>query len=758
MIRKKKNKSLKRKLFSIIILTLLGFGILSGLFVFAVYHNIFGNIPDESELKSIHHETASLVYSADRELIGKYFAQNRTNIQWEQLPEHLIKALISTEDARYFEHKGIDSRSLMRVLIKSVLLGDKSAGGGSTITQQLVKNLYGRGDYGILTLPVIKVKENIIAYRLEKIYTKKEILLLYLNTVPFGENTYGIEAAANRFYNKKTAQLTIRESAVLIGLLKANTYYNPRLNPENARHRRNIVLHQMAKYDFLKEQKANNLQETSLDLNYSNYNRQGPASYFLNHVRERAENILEKHKIKSGESYELEKDGLTIITTLNYKLQKYAKETIQQRLSKMQKKLDKQVKGKKHQYIPEAEEQSVKPRELFTWNGIKSKKISYQDSIWHYKKMLQAGIVITDPQNGNILGWVGGNHYRYLPFDLITAKRQAASVFKPVLYATALEQGFEPCDYLKNTQPELEEYPDWEPENYDHSKGGEVAMWSALANSMNLPTIDLYRWVGHKDLDYIKTKLGFQETLPNKPSAALGTMDASLLEIASAYAAFANNGKVPDSRMIKEIRNNEGDIIYENENAETKPAISEKTAEKMTAMLLKATAEGTGQAMYRTYGIDSEVAGKTGTSQAYKDARYVCYNQNMVIATWVGTRDPDIHFRSGTHGSGSRLALPLAALILNRAQHNSNMTYLFEPPETPENTSELFDCKPQRKESAGRELWQKMVDVVTSENKKSLADQDSLKKEKTESPEAKEEKTTVGRLIRKILGKDNSSE
>ena len=753
--RKKKNR-LKRKLFSLIALIITGIIVLSGLFIFAVYHNIFGHIPDESELKAIHHETATLVYSNDNQLIGKYFAQNRTNIQWNQLPDHLVNALISTEDARYFEHEGIDSRSLMRVLIKSVLLGDKSAGGGSTITQQLAKNLFGRKSYGILTLPVIKVKENIIAYRLEKIYNKKEILQLYLNTVPFGENTYGIEAAANRFFNKKTSQLTIQESAVLVGLLKANTYYNPRLNPENARHRRNIVLHQMAKYDFLDEEKANTLQEKSLNLNYSNYNRQGPASYFLRHVKSKAKDILEKHKLRSGKSYDLEKDGLTIVTTLDHTLQKYAREAIQQHLSKMQKKLDAQLKGSKHKYVPEQKNASVKTREIFTWDGIKAKEMSYSDSLWHYEKMLQAGIVIMNPQNGNIMCWVGGNHYRYLPFDLVTAKRQAASVFKPVLYATALEQGYKPCDYVKNTQPDMEKYPDWKPQNYDRSSGGEVALWYALANSMNLPTIDLYRRVGHKDLDYIKNKLGFQEPLPDKPSAALGTIDVSLLELASAYSAFANKGYVPGSVMIKEIRDNNGKTIYKRKGTEKEKALTEETAKTMTAMLLKATAEGTGQALYTAYGIKSKIAGKTGTSQNYKDARYACYNRNMVIATWVGSRNTNIHFRQGIYGSGSRLALPLAAKILYKAQLNSAKKGLFKAPEIPEDTSGLFDCKPQRETSAGRDFLQQMVDLVTKD-KENLAKEDSLKKENNKSDTTKEqERTKVGRFIRKVLGKDDS--
>lgn len=745
------------RIFKAVIISLLIFGLACGLFVIAVYHNAFGPVVDEGDLKAIRQESATLVYSADNKLIGKYFAENRTNIKWEELPEHLVNALVSTEDARYFEHEGIDRRSLLRVLVKTILMGDKSAGGGSTITQQLAKNLFGRNNHGFLTIPVAKVKEGIIAYRLEKLYTKREILLLYLNTVPFGENTYGIEAASNRYFNKTTAELNIQEAAVLVGLLKANTYYNPRLHPDNARKRRNIVLQLMAKHGYLTPEAAAQLSKSALELKYSNYTVEGPAPYFLQHVRREAEGIVDQINHSQGKSYDLEKDGLRITTTLNYDLQEITRQAIKEHLSLMQKRLDGEFNGKKKQYISVEENSTIKKREIFTWEGSGVRKMSFSDSLWHYKKMLHAGVVIQGPERGNILAWVGGNNFRYLPYDLVKAQRQAASAFKPILYATALEKGFEPCDYLVNEPHHFEDYPDWEPRNYDGSSGGEAALWYALAHSMNLPAVDLYRRVGYDDFDYMCRKMGFSNTLPKGPSAALGTMDVSLLELAAAYSAFANKGKMTKQYAIKEIRNSKDEVIYQKLQPTFQTPVSEQTALKMNAMLLEATSRGTGQSLYNQYGVQNKFAGKTGTSQNYKDARYICYNKKMVIAVWVGARDDDIHFQHGNYGSGSKLALPIAGRVLQQAQNYSSLQkmQLFEPPPLPDNTIGLFDCKPLRKKSVVRDALQKMIDVVKGDKEKLSENDDISSEQENQQADNDKETTKAGRFLRKLFGKKN---
>lgn len=755
--RKKKGKRLKRKIIRLGLLGIFSIAVLLTLFVFAVYHNIFGHIPDEDELKSIRHETATLIYSSDEQLIGKYFAENRTNVQWEQLPSHLTNALVSTEDARYFEHQGIDGRSLMRVLIKTIIMGDRSSGGGSTITQQLAKNLFGRKNHGILTMPVVKVKEAITAYRLEKIYTKQEILLLYLNTVPFGENTFGIEAAANRYFNKKTQEINIQESAVLIGILKANTYYNPRLHPDNAKERRNLVLELMNKHNYLTDEKTKSLKESPLELNYNNYKVQGPAPYFLYQVRKKASAIIDDYNRRNGTSLDLEKDGLKIRTTLMLSLQDYANKAVKEHLSSMQKHLNASMHGQKQGFISVKGDDKPARREIFTWEGIQVREITVSDSLWHYKKMLQAGMLIINPQNGNVLTWIGGNNFRFLPYDLVHAKRQAASAFKPILYATALEQGYSPCDYLDNEAHDFEEYPNWKPQNHDGESGGEVAMWYALANSMNLPTVDLYRRVGHQDLDYVCRKLGLSSQLPEGPASALGTMEVSLWELARAYSSFAAKGKIPQQNMILEIRNSDDEIIYKNSNTDKKQAMSESVAAKMNLMLLNATQSGTGRALYSRFGIRHQFAGKTGTSQNYSDARYVCYNNDMVIAVWVGASDPAIHFNNGSMGSGSRLALPVAGKTLQKAQQDPKLRGLFTAPVIPQDTSGMMNCQPAREKSAGREIWQKMVDLV-SDDKKSVREKDSLSEHKTEAADSTQNQsgTKVGKFLKNLFGKKNN--
>lgn len=751
--KKRKKQSLIKRVFKFGLIAFITGLFFITIFIFAVYHNIFGYVPDEQEIQAIQHETATLIYSSDNKLIGKFFTENRTSVKQDELPDHLVNALISTEDVRYFEHEGIDRRSLLRVLVKTIILGDRSSGGGSTITQQLAKNLYGRNNYGFMSLPVVKVKESIIAYRLEKIYNKDEILLLYLNTVPFGENTYGIEAAANRYFNKTTSELNIQESAVLIGMLKANTYYNPRIHPENALGRRNMVLQLMAKYHYISQSKAEKLKESPLALNYNNYNLQGPAPYFLKHVRKKAERILGELAVKTENQYNIETDGLKIITTLNSQIQQFTDVAIKKHLSGMQKHLNLQLKGKKEHYITHRSNDSLKKREIFTWEGIKIPTISYTDSLWHYKKMLQAGVIIINPQNGQVLSWIGGNHYRYLPYDLVTAKRQAASAFKPVLYATAIEKGYKPCDYVKNTFEEMAKYPDWNPENYDGSSGGEAALWYALANSMNLPAVDLYRRIGYADLDYITRKLGFSSELPDGPSAALGTMDVSLQELAFAYSAFANNGSIPGQALIKEIQNSDGKTIYQMPEPDFQSSISKETAQIINAMLLKATSSGTGQALYNRYDINYELAGKTGTSQDYRDARYVCYNDKLVIAVWVGTRDKDIHFSSGAYGSGSRLALPVAGRTLHQMQSDNTFRPWLQPPEMPADTSGMFDCKKLREESTGRNIWQKMVDIVSPDKIKELDEEENQQEKEDEGVDLSDdkEKSKVGKFLEKLF-------
>jgi len=671
--------------YSIILLFIVIF--LSGMLFLSVFTGMFGSLPDKKELGSISNEEASLVFSSDDVIIGKYFAENRTNIKWEDIPVHLKNALIATEDKRFFTHKGYDFLSYFRVFIKSILSRNKG-GGGSTLEQQLVKNLYGRKNYGIITLPVNKIKEVIIAARLGNIYTKEELLLLYFNSVPFGEDTYGVESAAHRFFGKRARELKIEESAVLIGILKANTYYNPMLNPENSRIRRNLILSLMEKERYLKANEADSLKKLPLELNYEKANS-SPAGYFVQQVKKKTEEILDSIKEATDTTYDLEKDGLRIYTTLNMKIQEFAAIAISNHLAGMQKLLDRELDArrvkkpwftKQKQLSRDLTKDSSKRNvSLFDWDGMQTRNISKFDSLWHYYKMLHAAVMITDPKSGAVLTWIGGNNFQSLPFDMVLSHRQIASAFKPILYATALEKGMDACMYLENTRTTYEGYENWEPDNYGHESTSDstVALWYALTHSMNLPSVDLYFKVGKENLLNSCERLRLPGFTDDAPSIALGTLDLSLLEVVRAYGAFANQGQMNDIVMIKKITDAQGKVLYTAKNNKPAQVFDTKTSETLTAILQQVINQGTAAGIRGRYGIRSDLAGKTGTAQNYSDAWFIAYTPNVVIGTWVGASTHDIHFYS-RNGSGSSLAMPIVAGILKNIENNPALksTYL----------------------------------------------------------------------------------
>jgi penicillin-binding protein 1A len=736
-----------KRLLKFLVLILLFLAISISLFIAAVNFGIFGHLYTKEEIKAFENETASLVFSSDDELLGKFFTEDRTNIDFEQIPSYLIDALVATEDARYFEHEGIDSRSLFRVMLKSILLNNKSSGGGSTITQQLAKNMYGRKGYGFLSIPINKTKEAILAYRIENIFNKEEILRLYLNTVPFGENVYGIEAASGRFFNKSVEDLKLEEAAILVGILKANTFYNPRLYPEHALSRRNVVLDQMEKYEYISTAVKDSLQLLPVKVDYANLESEGPANYFLVLVKRRAKEIIEDYNKKNRTDFQLEKDGLIIKTSLDAKLQHDALNAFNKHLSAMQTQIDKQYqKGESKKQIHKMADKQLKnsklnndakKRELFSWDGFYTDSVTAIDSIEHSLRLLQAGLIAMNPQNGNILAWVGGIDFRTQPYDQIIAKRQLASSFKPFLYAAALEEGISPCDYLDNDSIVLEGYDDWSPENYDHTYGGNYSMAGALSRSLNVPTVNLYLKTGYEAVDYLWGKMGFEADLHDSPSTALGTGEGSLYEMAIAYSAFANGGEKITPRIILSIETAEGEVIYNAKTNKKSKIIEDRTAGIINEILQKAINEGTGTSIRSRYKITLPLAGKTGTSQNYSDAWFVAYNPSIVIATRVGASSPGIHFNNGTYGSGSKLALPLVALTLSEAQKDKNLrkkiNTAFEP--LPYYWAEELDC-PDFKEDG---LFENLFESFRFQNKMDEK-KDDTKTEKTKSSSKKKKK------------------
>src|ERR1035437_7502395 len=677
------------------------------LLFFLVYSGIFGILPGKKELKAINNEEASLVISSDRGIIGKIFAEYGTTISNAEIPNHLKKALIATEDKRFFTHNGYDLQSYFRVFFKSILWGESTGGGGSTLTQQLVKNLYGRPKHGILSMPVNKIKEIIIAARIEEVYNKDEVLLLYLNSVPFGEDVYGVEAASHRYFNKPVRKLKVEESAVLVGLLKANTYFNPRINPQNSLERRNMVLSLMEKEKYLTKAASDSLRKLPLNLNYENMNAEAPAGYFVYQVKKKTLEILEDIQRKGGGEYDLKKDGLKIYTTLNMHIQQITTEGIHKHLYGMQKMLDKELQNRnikkrwyRKQFKLYGEDNSGKKNiEVFDWKGIVTKRMNKTDSLWYYYKLLNASVLITNPKDGAVITWIGGNDFKRLPFDMVMSHRQIASAFKPFLYATALENNFTPSTYLKNIQKVYPEYKNWEPQNFDHkfTKDSTVALWYALANSMNLPTLDLYFQTGREKLINTCNKLHFPYTNDDSPSIALGTLDLSLYEVVRAYGAFANKGEMREKVMINKITDAKGNILYERKDAHPEKVFNEETTEMITAILQRAINQGTGTRIRNQFGIRADLAGKTGTAENYTNAWFIAYTPNLVVGTWVGASSPEVHFYSG-NGSGSSLALPIVGNVLRAIEKNSAWRRKFLTPFTiPESVYDNLHCDPDRK-------------------------------------------------------------
>jgi penicillin-binding protein 1A len=699
---------LLKKLFKFFLKLFVLITILIGLFIASIYYGVFGHVFSKGELRQFKNETASLVYSEDTKLIGKFFDENRTNISYDQLPKSVIDALVATEDIRFFKHSGIDAQSLFRVLIKTVILKEKKSGGGSTISQQLAKNMYGRDNHGKLSIPINKVKEMILANRLEDIYSKNEILAMYLNTVPFGENIYGIESASRRYFNKNVEYLKTEEATVLIGMLKANTYYNPRRYPKHATKRRNVVLSQMYKYKYVTKKEKDSLQNLPLEIDYSNLKSEGPANYFMAQVEKEAKKLLKEIKIENEVVYDLKTSGLIIETTLNAQLQDYALQAYKSHLGKMQKRLQNRYKtlwGRKHlKKIITNELKKLKltkridikqKRELFSWDGFIIDSISVRDSLQYELTLLHAGFLALNPNNGAIKSWIGGIDFRTHPYDQIYAQRQIASTFKPVLYASAIQNGTQPCDYLRNDSLVFTDYDNWTPQNYNKSIGGSYSVAASLAKSMNIPTVNLFLQTPFDSIKNIWNNLGFSQELKNTPASALGTASASIYELAIAYSAFANGGNKIEPQIIKSIRTSDGEVLYKNNFIQPNTKIlTKKTSLIMSEMLQKVMNEGTGSSMKRVYGVDLPLAGKTGTSQDYADAWFVTYNPNLVLVTRVGANKPNIHFASGSNGAGSTLAMPLVAKTLQKIQKNAKLRneYFTNFSDFNEATAALFDC------------------------------------------------------------------
>lgn len=724
---------MKKKLFIFFLKLGLLSSVLIALFIGIVFIGGFGPISSSKELSDIKQAQASTVYSADKVLLGKYFFTNRTQVTFDKLPKHLIEALIATEDVRFYEHNGIDKIALGRVFIKSLLLGNSSSGGGSTISQQLAKNLFKRKDFGFLSMPVNKTKEAILANRLETIYSKNDILTLYFNTVPFGEGVYGIESASQRYFSIPTNQLSLEQAAVLVGLLKANSFYNPRKNPEHALRRRNTVLYQMEKAGFLNYHQLKRALESPLKTNYKNLLLDNPNGYFLQQVKQKAKTILADLVKEDGTNWKLENDGLIIETSLVSELQNAALEARKKHLIRLQKTMDvyweKLIKQKNIRNITLKEWHQTKEykyykkqnltdksisdsarikekRLLFNWETT-NRTYSKYDSINHYLKMISAAIYAVDINSGAIQVYVGGNNYDYLPYNLIRSERQVASTFKPFVYAAALENGQKPCEWIDNEVKSYQEYENWKPENYDHSEGGYYSMPGALAKSMNIPTIETYFKTGAKKVQATTTALGLKKELKNLPSTALGATNYSLQSLVHAYIPFATRKNGVNPYYISSIKDAKGKLIYQHKkNSTIKTALKPETLETMQFLLKGVVDKGTARKLKSTYKAKGDWAGKTGTSQEYSDSWFIGFNSDFIIGSWVGCKYPSIHLPS-TIGGGSVAAMPIVGEIVskNYANENLNKSLTAGFPEFSKSIIEDCDCEFYREENTLEKLF-----------------------------------------------------
>lgn len=702
---KKHKKSLRKKIF-IYLLLLVATGILAfGILFIAVFLGYTGHVPTSTQLNEIKNPQASEVFSDDGRLLGRYYTENRSNVRFEEISPNVIHALIATEDARFYEHRGIDEIALMRVLFKTILLGDRSAGGGSTLSQQIAKNLFPRNDVGILSMPVNKLREAIIAYRLERIYTKEEILTLYLNTVPFGENIFGIEVASERYFSKKPKDLTVDEAAVLVGMLKANNAYNPRLNPERSKERRNVVIALMVTNGYLSEEDGNTYKEKPLEIQYTriSYN-EGPAPYFLEMLKPELQEWCENNTKPNGEPWNLYTDGLRIETTLNADYQLYAQQAVTEHMKSLQEVFDKHwenadpwrgnntilkraiertdryknmVKaGLSQEQIEEAFNQKI-TTSLFTWDGLSQVETTPLDSVKHYLRFLNAGFLAIEPTTGDLKAWVGGIDFRFFKYDHVLSERQVGSTFKPFVYLAALENGLSPFDYFPAAQKVYEEYDNWSPANSDGNHLGFYSMEGALSQSVNTVAAEVMIQTGVDNVISTARQLGIETNLPRVPSLALGVASMSLKELLFSYTTMLNGGLKTEPYYLKSISDNEGNLLAEFERpSKRRTVLNDINCRLVTHMMETAINEGTGTRIRSSYRISGDFAGKTGTTQNHSDGWFVGLTPNLVTGSWVGAEDPGIHFRTITYGQGSYMALPIVGRFYSKLYNNQQYRQL----------------------------------------------------------------------------------
>ncbi|GEM68626.1 penicillin-binding protein 1A [Sphingobacterium mizutaii NBRC 14946 = DSM 11724] len=710
------------------------------LFTCAVQINflgLFGSSPTKKEILLPELNVSSELFTADSVLIGRYYKQDRDPVPYDSISPNIVNALIATEDVRFRKHHGVDFIGLFGGVFSTLSGSDR---GASTITQQLAKNLYrtrykdAQGLLGKIPgigLLVTKYKEWMTAFKLESKYSKEEILTMYLNTVSFSNNAYGIKSASVRYFDKLPSEVSVNEAAVLVGMLKGTTYYNPIRNPKNALQRRNVVLNQMEKEGYLKKDEVANLSKDSLGLNLNNQEvRNSNDSYLRTAVEKWLEDWGEENEI------DIYTSGLKIYTTIDSRMQKIAETVVATKMKELQQRLDNvwgnelPWRDKEGNVIPNFLEDHAKKlpiyaslmkkyndeakvfeelnkkksMEVFTWDGMEKVDYSTMDSLKHYLTMLNTGMMVMDPYNGNIKVWVGGINHNYYKFDHVNqAKRQAGSTFKPFAYAAALESGLAPCDKFTDKPVKIEfinnkgEHEIWEPKNADWSfSHSDLSLRHAMARSLNTVTAQITEKVGWDKVVEMAHKCGIDSKLESVPSVGLGSNDVSVFEMVRGYSTFMNEGKRTEPVLVSRIEDKDGKVLAEFKTS-TKEAITAENAWLMGYMLRGTIEEsgGTSQALWEwdLFQDENQIGGKTGTSSDYVDGWYMGVTKDLVAGVWVGCDEQSIHFKSSATGEGSKTALPIYALFMEELYKHPELGVTFGKfPEPTVEITKKYNC------------------------------------------------------------------
>jgi penicillin-binding protein 1A len=675
-----------------------------------------GFMPSFNDLENPQTNLATEVYSADGELLGKYYLENRSPCKFEELSPSLVNALIATEDARFYEHSGVDARALVRVFF-GVATGIRQ-GGGSTISQQLAKNLFPRDpNPNKLKMVLTKLKEWVVASKLEREYSKNEIIAMYFNTVDFGSNSMGIKSAAATFFGKLPSELTYQESAMLVGMLKAPSQYSPRRNPNASLNRRNTVLAQMEKYDYLTDNQCDSIQKIPIDI--SKYKMQhhatGSATYFREYLRQYLAEWCRNNPKPDGSYYDIYKDGLKIYTTIDSRMQKYAEDAVREHICNyLQPMFFQHIKGtanppfynlsteetdrilnsamkrsERYEIMKDAGATDAQIKKAFltkvkmkilTWDrGEVDTIMTPMDSIRYIKSFLQCGMMAMDVSTGYVKAYVGGVDYRFFQFDHVKlSKRQVGSTFKPYIYAVAMQSGeYSPCTSVPNVPVtfKLPEGNTWTPHNSgDYKNGQMVTLSEALANSINYISAYLMKQFGPQAVIQQVRSMGITSDIPAVPSIALGACELSLYEQVGAINCFPNQGVYVEPSFITKICDNNGNVIY-TYVPKTNEALDQITAFKTVRLMQGVVQHGTGARLSGQYKITYPMGGKTGTTDNQSDGWFVGYTPMITCGVWVGCEDRAAHFRSTALGQGARTAMPVFALFMQKCYADPELPY-----------------------------------------------------------------------------------